>query len=174
MSTSAENCFSSRITTAPKVKGIQPAQFAVIPSAQGLCPYNPALFIIHLRLIPDLNVSGFDGRREIIDDFRYPFSFLPLLRIIEFEIGLAAVPYSSLRYPCQVKHVVYIDISEILRCQHIDAAAKLNPVFPAPIKEIVLHGYKDISFILVHFLFSSNKAEHGKMITVNTADRLIL
>ena len=63
-----------------EVERVQPAQLGVVPPAQSLCPRDRSRRIIHLRLIPDLDISGFNRRRKVVDDFRDPLPLLPPLQ----------------------------------------------------------------------------------------------
>ena len=70
--------------------------------------------------------------------------------------------------------MVYIDISEVLRCQYIDAAADLNPGLFSLVDKEILYGSKDIPFIFPHPLIIRDQSENGKMVALYSCDYFFL
>ena len=108
----------------------------MVPAAECLCSGDDALLIIHLRLIPDPEVSRGNRGRQMIDDIRNPFAPLPLFGIIEAEAVVLRFPDLLLGKPGKVEHMIDVDILVILCGQEVDAAADQDPEFPAAVDEI--------------------------------------
>ena len=70
--------------------------------------------------------------------------------------------------------MININYPVILRRQHIDAAANLNPVLFPLIDEEVLYRLKYTPFILANLFLSRNMPKNDKMVCRNASDRFLL
>lgn len=157
-----------------KLGGAQPSQPGVIPAAERFHAGDFSSLKIHLRLIPDLKLSGPNRRGQMADDIRDPFSLFPLGRVIEPQAVPPGVADPFLRHSRKVQHVVHVDLPVVLRRQRVYAAANLDPQFHALIGKVIPQRIDNFTLIPLHFLLVLDAAEDGKVVVSDAADGLLV
>ena len=70
--------------------------------------------------------------------------------------------------------MVHVNLPEVLRREHVDAAAHLHSFVYSLVDEEVLNGVDDLFFVFTHPFFSGYKAQNCKMVRVGSRYRLVV
>ena len=81
-------------------------------------------------------------------NLRFTFTLFPLLRVIELVPVIMDIAYTFLRYTGKIQHMIYVGLLIVVRCQNIDSAADLNPVFFPFVDKKVPNRFTYIRYIL--------------------------
>ena len=157
-----------------EVRGLQPAQLLMIPAAEGFCTGDLTGFIVHLGLVPYLDIPGFQRCRKAVGDFGDVLSLFPLLRVVEFVAVAAHFPDFLFSHTRKIQHVVHVHFLVILRRQDVQATADLDPGFFTLIQEIIPHGVNYFMVIEIQFLFAADTAEDCETVGIDPAHGLLI
>ena len=156
-----------------KFSWTDPSELSVVPTAKRFGTDDPSGADIHLRLVPDLYLSGLFGSGQPADDVGGALTLFPLIGIVEFISVLFPAAHSLFGDTGKVKHMVNITQSVVLRRKNIYTAAHLNTVLFAPVGKVAAHGINDRFVIVAYFFFAADVAQHCEMIAVKPCDRFV-
>ena len=146
----------------------------MIPTTESFCSHNHPCLIIHLWLIPDLNLPILDSQWKLAYDVCGSFPFLPLIRVIKLIPILSSVFNSLLSNPGQVQHMINVWPQIILRCQDVNATTYPDTPFFSPVNEEIPHRINYFLIIEADLFISSCPAQHGKTVSYDTSHSFLL